>query len=162
MEKLEKQCICCKQIKPISEYYKHSQMKDGTLNKCKECQKTNSIAARNRNIEKYRLYDRERANLPHRIKARAEYQKTEAYKASQKKSLAAMKVKFAEKNKARYAVSNALRDGLIFKLPCFICGDLDVECHHPNYSKHLEVVWLCTKHHAQLHKEARQYEREKS
>lgn len=32
-----KTCICCGKEKDLSDFYKHSRMKDGHLNKCKEC-----------------------------------------------------------------------------------------------------------------------------
>ena len=51
---------------------------------------------------------------------------------------------------ARSKARNALKSGKIFKTPCY-CGDLNVQGHHSDYSKPLKVVWLCAKHHAEVH-----------
>jgi hypothetical protein len=34
---MEKQCYCCMQIKPVEAFSLHKRMRDGRLNKCKEC-----------------------------------------------------------------------------------------------------------------------------
>ena len=62
----EKKCFICKEVKPLTEYYKHSAMADGHLNKCKECTKEYVKKYRVSNIEKVRAYDRERGKRPKR------------------------------------------------------------------------------------------------
>lgn len=56
-------------------------------------------------------------------------------------------VKVKARAKARYAV----RAGKLLKKPCEICGDLKVQAHHEDYSKPLEVVWLCNTCHKSKH-----------
>lgn len=56
------------------------------------------------------------------------------------------------KNRTREATRKALADGVIKKTPCQKCGSLNVEAHHTDYSKPLEVMWLCRKHHFFLHR----------
>lgn len=46
----EKECFICHVVKPIDEFYKHSQMEDGHLNKCKQC---NKEQAKQRHYDKY-------------------------------------------------------------------------------------------------------------
>lgn len=39
----------------------------------------------------------------------------------------------------------------IDKLPCEVCGDINVHRHHPDPTKPLEVVFLCPLHHKEAH-----------
>ena len=41
--------------------------------------------------------------------------------------------------------------GKIKREPCAVCGKEKAQAHHEDYSKHLDVVWLCTRHHADRH-----------
>jgi hypothetical protein len=86
MNTSEKTCFKCLCVKPLSEFYKHKMMADGHLNKCKVCTKADVMRHRADNIERVQEYDRGRGMLPHRVAARAEYAKTDAYKTSIRKS----------------------------------------------------------------------------
>jgi hypothetical protein len=57
-----------------------------------------------------------------------------------------------EKRRAQIAVNNAVRDGRLTKGACEVCGATDSHGHHDDYSKPLEVRWLCAKHHAEEHR----------
>jgi len=61
----------------------------------------------------------------------------------------------AFKVKARSFLRHSVRVGKISKLPCQICGNKKSQGHHEDYSKPLEVVWLCQTHHSDLHKQKR-------
>jgi hypothetical protein len=37
--------------------------------------------------------------------------------------------------------------------PCSICGEQKtIHAHHDDYTKPLDVIWLCRKHHQERHK----------
>lgn len=55
------------------------------------------------------------------------------------------------KTAARHAVNNAIRDGRLKRGRCEVCGKR-AEAHHVDYSKPLEVRWLCRRHHLNEHR----------
>lgn len=56
------------------------------------------------------------------------------------------------KANCRSYLNTYLKRGKIFKQSCY-CGCEIVEAHHEDYSKPLEVIWLCRECHLELHKE---------
>ena len=115
-------------------------MKDGHLNKCKECNKKDS---NDRFIEK--LQDPEWV-----IKER----KRQRIKESKRRKLGLVK-KYKHKKDCRkpanLILTSALKSGKIKSLPCEICGKEKTQGHHEDYSKALDVVWLCVRHHNDRH-----------
>ena len=159
---LSKTCFKCGDHLPLDAFYKHSRMADGHLNKCKQCTKKDTIENRQANLYYYQAYDRSRGSLPHRLQAAKDYQKSEV---GLEKARVAKKA-WANRNKhkkfATTAVNNAIRDGRLVKSDsCQNCGKTGckIEGHHEDYSKPLDVVWLCTQCHSKLHKEKRDVER---
>lgn len=64
--------------------------------------------------------------------------------------------KYAEKNMikvtCRYICRQAVKKWELIKLPCEVCNSINrIEAHHEDYSKPLDVKWLCKKHHVELH-----------
>lgn len=59
------------------------------------------------------------------------------------------------KHRARRIAYKAYRAGEIIKKPCAVCGttNLKLHMHHEDYSKPLEIVWLCYYHHQLRHVE---------
>ena len=135
-----KECFKCKSVKLLELFYKHPNMPDGHVNKCKECNKNDVTANRNKNIEKIRSYDRQRAKETSRIKAVTEISK--AWRNEDKR-----------RSVAHSAVARAIRNGSLFRLPCVRCAEVKSLAHHEDYDKPLEVMWLCQPCHKQRHKE---------
>lgn len=53
--------------------------------------------------------------------------------------------------KCHSIVSKCLREGAITKQPCEICGETNVDAHHDDYNKPLDIRWLCRAHHMEWH-----------
>ena len=54
------------------------------------------------------------------------------------------------------AYAHVCRDGgKLIKQSCEQCGDENSQIHHDDYSKPLEIKWLCRKHHLELHSNRR-------
>lgn len=146
---MQKLCIKCGKIKHLQEFYKHKQMSDGHLNKCKECCKQDSVKNRKEKIEYYREYDRQRANKTERIKAREEYRHTEAGKKAVYNATKNYRVKNPERRLLYAHCEKFLKNPGV----CSECkSNILVEAHHDDYNKPFEVRWLCRKCHRKWHK----------
>lgn len=60
-----------------------------------------------------------------------------------------------EKRRAHKAVERALASGLLSRLVCQVCSDAETQAHHEDYSRPLEVTWLCSLHHHNRHSQLR-------
>jgi ribosomal protein S27AE len=150
-----KVCRECNKEKPLSDFYKHPKMADGHLNKCSECVKARVAKHREVNLEKVREYDKKRSVLPHRVQARKDYLQTEQGKATRKRAIESYRERYPLKRAAHIITRNAVRDGKLKPAKsCSVCGSKKlIEGHHDDYTKPLEVRWLCNKCHRAWHRE---------
>lgn len=129
-----KVCFKCGETKKLSMFYKHFMMADGHVNKCKECNKKDVIENRNSKLDYYRAYDTERGG-------RKTAEDTRKYRGDN-----------PLKYKAHSKVGYAVKAGTLKKASCEVCNREDTQAHHNDYSKPLEVLWLCPVCHCDWHK----------
>ena len=113
-------------------------MPDGTVNKCKDCTKkrVKAYAASERGKE----VDRKRQQKP----ARKEWMG---------KHSVLMREKHKGKRSCRVKFWTEYKKGTIKKTPCIECGtEALVEAHHSDYNKPYDVMWLCSLHHKEWHR----------
>lgn len=133
------QVICrkCGVMKDQADFYAGHIRQSGEVGECKECTRAR-VRDRARTNPAVQAYDRARAKTPER-----------------RSHSRAIAKKWRAENplgyQAQSAVSNAIRDGRLIRQPCLFCGREDVHAHHRDYSKPLEVIWLCPKCHHRLH-----------
>ena len=135
-----KTCSTCGRELPLSEFNKNRNNKDGLQDKCRAC---------------FSEYNKKRyASDPERHKANAR-----KYREENLENVFATRMKMVEKNpnhkNANEAVVLALKLGHISNPGvCYGCGatsdERRIEAHHHDYSKPLDVVWLCTPCHRRM------------
>lgn len=133
-----KRCFKCGETKPLSEFYRHPKMADGYLGKCKDCAKKDVRDNYSAKREQYSQYEHARNKTRARRAPRIGYQR----KRRKKDPL---------KTQARAIFAMALKAGKIQKKPCEVCGNPKVEGHHADYSRPLDVKWLCFRCHCAEH-----------
>lgn len=124
-----KECFKCNVVKPLSDFYKHSQMTDGHLGKCKVCNRIDAA----KQLEKNKLNPEWLEKEKERVR---------------KKQMA----KKGDERTLLYAdVGRKIKSGEIAKKPCEVCGKEKTQGHHEDYSKPHDLVWLCVRHHQDRH-----------
>lgn len=90
---------------------------------------------REKNRDKFRAYNRV---------YNKNWRKENGYAAEMRSRL-----KYPEKEKARRLLQSAVRSGKIKREHCEVCDDPRSQAHHEDYTKPLQVKWLCAIHHRQ-------------
>ena len=131
-------CKECSQRKPIDGFYAMPSNRDGLMGRCKKCWSA-AVKLRRQTNPDVQAYDRMRAKRPERVAATAANTKR-------------WRQEHPEAYRAQNTVNNALRDGKIKKEPCCVCSSTEnLHAHHSDYSKPLEVKWLCAGCHHRIH-----------
>lgn len=133
-----KQCFKCKNTLPLSEFYKHAQMGDGYLNKCKDCAK--------KDVKNHSSFLKETdPNYVEKERKRGREKYRRLYVGmgkANKKSIYNYNLKFPEKKKAQSMSAN-------LKKPFS-----EAEKHHWSYNEehYKDVIWLTKKEHKKAHR----------
>ena len=131
-------CSRCKQHQPDGEFYKADRYTNRIRTICRTC------------VTK-RAKERRLAGLTQATE-RARYQASERYRRRQRENTAKWRRRYPEKIKAQNALQAEIRRGRMSRQPCEVCG-AKAHAHHDDYTKPLDVRWLCPLHHARHHRE---------
>lgn len=133
-----KACTKCGTFYPPQGFY--FDKRSGKLSSwCKFCQRERALKYRYANYDKMLTYMAARRKTPEEL----ERNRKQAKKSERR---------FPEKWSARKKVSRAVRNGTLVRQPCRKCGNPKSQAHHHDYSRPLDVEWLCQRCHAMEHR----------
>lgn len=144
---MKRKCYKCKEEKVITLFGRDKYKKSGYGFRCKECGAKYSKkwyvspSATEKRIERHTKT----------ITQHKKYRQSQKGKVVSIRKAKRMRELYPEKWSARAKVRYAVKTGRLKKLPCDDCGDPKSQGHHPDYNKPLEVIWLCDRHHKELH-----------
>jgi len=128
-----KTCNKCGEEKPLELFYGAASNKDNLSGHCKSCKAKYGRVWRGKNPDYY-----------------------SKYAVSHRKSICETSNQWNKDNpdkaRCRGIVWRALKNGDIFKESCVVCGNHNSQAHHDDYSLPLDIIWLCNKHHKELHR----------
>lgn len=131
-------CVRCKVDKPTEDFYDYDRYK------CRECRK---------NLDRERYPGRKKYLREYYVKWYAETENKNRH--YQKSKNSAIEWRLNNKDKVRVVgiLNRALKNRLIIKPDhCLSCGKRgEIEAHHPDYTKPLEVLWTCRSCHRLIH-----------
>ncbi len=129
-----KTCLKCAVEKSLNDFYADRRASDGRCGRCKKCH--------------CRHISLSHDNDDFRERARAKFRDNPRLQVPSQKWAANNPVKRKAQKTAQYAV----RTGRLVREPCCVCGTTDrINAHHEDYSRPLDVIWFCAKHHSQHH-----------
>lgn len=136
-------CSKCLEEKVDSEFSKDANRKTGRHPQCKACHASYARGwyLRNRTLTRERVKQNRLDNLEDRRAYGREWNKKNQANQNRKE------------RKARNALNHAIRKGRLKRNPCERCGEKKTQGHHEDYSKPLDVVWLCIDCHGERHRE---------
>ncbi len=155
-----KHCNKCSTIKPLQEFNKNANTKDGHQTQCRECAREyrqspagRAAKARHHKSDKCKATQKRYAESDRGKAMIKQYRESDAWVAMVARRGATWNVKNPIKRKAQKNVANALITGVLTKPKgCLHCGAEDgIEGHHADYLKPLEVEWLCVRCHNDWH-----------
>lgn len=132
-----KQCFKCGELKELNEFYKHKQMGDGHLNKCKSCTKNDAKENYSKNSEDQLFVERERK------RGRIKYHKLYSGNVkSNNKTLVSYYDKYPEKKHAKHNCSH-------IKPP-----QPGLEKHHWSYNEdhYKDLIFITKREHMKAHR----------
>ena len=159
-----KRCFRCQRVLDLTEFYGHPRSSDGLMGKCKRCHCADTDANRRRKLEDYARRERERyhgdrAYREKKLESSARWRA--ANREVVKRNSSAWSKRNPEKVRARLLVAEAIRRGELVRGRCADCGvRRGIQGHHEDYSRPLEVTWLCVRCHSQRHVEIREAQRQ--